>query len=147
VPQGLYGFVSVEEAGEAEEEAGPRGLSAVGDTRGNAPKDRGKADSVERVEREERRGGESLAVTEGTVRARGRVPLGGTLRPSVLSRDVPDASMGEEEGEEEEVGDDDEEEEEEDEEGGLLLLLLGVAVRACGCCSRRGCGRWVGGGP
>lgn len=92
-------------------EEGPTGLRAVGETRGKAPKERGKAESEER---DERSGGESLEV--GTGRLRGRVPLGGTLRDSVgditLSLDVTDASAEEEE-----------DVEDEEEQGGLLLLL------------------------
>lgn len=113
-------------------------LRAVGDTRGKAPKERGKADSEER---DERSGGESLDV--GTDRLRGSEPLGGTLRVSVggmtLSLDVPDASV---EGEE----DVEEEEEVEEEEGGLPLLL-DAGVLPWGCCRRRGWGRWAGAVP
>lgn len=103
---------------------------AVGDTRGKAPKERGKADSEER---DERSGGESLDV--GTDRLRGSDPFGGTLRFSVWgmtpSLEVPDASL---EGEEDV--------EEEEEEGGLLLLLdAGVLPR--GCCRSRGWWRWA----
>lgn len=112
-------------------------LRAAGDTRGKAPKERGKADSEER---DERTGGESLEV--GTDRLRGSEPFGGTLRVSVggitPSLDVPDASA---EGEE-----DVEEAEEEEEEGGLLLLL-DAGVLPWGCCRRRGWGRWAGAVP
>lgn len=101
-------------------------LRAVGDTKGKAPKERGKADSEER---DDKSGGESLDV--GTDRLKASEPLAGTLRVSVggmtLSRDVPDASM---EGEEDV-------EEEEEEEGGLLLLL-DASVLPWGCCRRRG---------
>lgn len=111
-------------------------LRAVGETRGNAPKERGKADSEER---DERSGGVSLDV--GTGRLRGSELLGGTLRDSVggktLSLDVPDASVEEEE---------DVEEDEEEEEGGLLLLL-DAGVLPWGCCRRRGWGRWAGAVP
>lgn len=102
-------------------------LRAIGDTRGKAPKERGKAVSEER---DDRSGGESLDV--GTDRLRASEPLGGTLRVSVggmpLSLDVPDASM---EGEEDV---------EEEEEGGLLLLL-DAGVLPWGCCRRMGWGR------
>lgn len=125
MPQGLYGFVRVEE--------GPTELRAVGETSGKALKEKGK---VGRADRDERRGGESLEADEG--RPRGRVPFGGTLRGSVggitLSLDVTDASV--------EEGEEDVEEEGEEEEGGLLVLL-DVGVRPCGCWRRRGCGRWV----
>lgn len=108
MPHGLYGFDRVEE--------GFTVLRAAGETKGKAPKERGKADSEER---EESSGGESLDVGRG--RLRGSEPLEDTLRDSVggitLSLDVPDAS--EEEEEEEDV----EEEEEEEEDTGLLLLL------------------------
>lgn len=107
-------------------------LRAVGETRGKAPKERGKADSEER---DERSGGESLDV--GRDRPRGSEPLGGTLRDSVggmtPSLDVPDASAEEED----DVGED------EEEEGGLLLLL-DAGVLPWGCCRRRGWGRWAG---
>lgn len=110
---------------------------AAGETRGKAPKERGKADSEER---DERSGGESLDV--GTDRLRGSEPFGGTLRDSVggttLSLVVPVASAVEEE--------DVDEEGEEEEEGGLLLLLE-AGVLACGCWRRRWCGRWAGGVP
>lgn len=129
MPQGLYGFDRVEE--------GLTVLMPVGETRGKAPKDRGKAESEER---DERRGGESLDV--GTGRLRGSEPLGGILRDSVggktLSLDVPDASVEEEE--------DVEEEEEEEEEGGLLLFL-DAGVLPWGCCRRRGWARWAGAVP
>lgn len=72
---------------------------AIGDMRGNAPKERGKP------EIEETSGGESLDV--GTDRLRGSELLGGRA----LSLDIPDASVLEEE----------DEAEEEEEEGGLLL--------------------------
>lgn len=95
----------------------------AGETRGKAPKERGKADSEER---DERSGGESLDV--GTDKLRGSEPFGGTLRDSVggttLSLDVPDASVVREEDVDEEGG--------EEEEGGLLLLL-DADVLACGC--------------
>lgn len=111
---------------------------AAGETRGKAPKERGKADSEER---DERSGGESLDV--GTDRLRGSEPFGGTLRDSVggttLSLDVPDASVVEEEEDADEEG--------EDEEEGGLLLLLEAGVLTCGCWRRRGCGRWAGGVP
>ncbi|KAG7242078.1 hypothetical protein INR49_024124 [Caranx melampygus] len=99
-------------------------LRAVGETRGKALKERGKAESEER---DERSGGESLDVWTG--RLRGSEPLGDTLRDSVggmtLSLDVPDASLVEEE----DVG-----EEEEEEEGGLLLLLDAARCpRSCSC--------------
>lgn len=109
-------------------------LRAVGETRGKAPKDRGKAESEER---DERRGGESLDA--GTGRLRGSDPLGGTLSESVggmtLRLDIADASVEEEE----------DVEEEEEEDG--LLLLLDAGVLAWGCCRRRGWGRWAGGVP
>lgn len=112
-------------------------LRADGETRGKAPKDRGKADNEER---DERSGGDSLDV--GTGRLRDSEPLGGTLRDSVggmtLSLDVPDASEEEEE--------DVEEEEVEEEEGGLLLPL-DAGVLPWGCCRRRGWGRWAGAVP
>lgn len=76
-------------------------LRAVGDMRGKAPKERGKA---EIEERDEMSGGESLDV--GTDRLSGRE----LLEDKALSLDVPDASVEEEEGVEEEA-----------EEGGLLL--------------------------
>lgn len=84
---------------------------AVGEMRGKAPKERGKAESEER---DETRGGDNLDV--GTGRLRGKEPFGGTLRDSVgdsiLSLDVPETSP-------------DEEDEEVDEqvEGGLLFVL------------------------
>lgn len=110
-------------------------LRAAGETRGKAPKERGKADSEER---EESSGGESLDV--GTGRLRGSEPLEDTLRDSVggmtLSLDVPDASVEEEE---------DVEEEEEEEAG--LLLLLDAGVLPWGCWRRRGWGRWAGAVP
>lgn len=109
-------------------------LRAVGDTRGKAPKERGKAD---REERDESSGGESLDV--GTDRLRASEPLGGTLRVSVggmtLCLDVPDASV---EGEEDV--------DEEEEEGGLLLLL-DAGFLPWGCCRRRWWGRWAEGVP
>lgn len=112
-------------------------LTAVGETRGKAPKESGKAESEER---DETSGGESLDV--GIGRLRGSEPLGGTLRDSVggmiLSLDVPDVSV-----EEEEVGEDDDEEEEE----GGLLLLLDAGVLPWGCCRRRVWGRWAGAVP
>lgn len=118
-------------------EEGPPVPRAVGETRGKALKERGKAESGEK---DERSGGESLEV--GTGRLRDREPLGGTLRDSdggiTLSLDVPDASV-EEEAEEEDV-------EEEDEEGGLLLLL-DAGVLPWGCCKRTGWGRWAGAVP
>ena len=89
-------------------------LTAVGEMRGKAPKERGKAESEDR---DETSGGESLDV--GTGRVRDSEPLEDTLRDSVggmtLSLDVPDASVEEEEEDEEEM--------EEEEEGGLLPLL------------------------
>lgn len=107
-------------------------LRTAGETRGKAPKERGKADSEER---EESSGGESLDVGKG--RLRGSEPLEDTLRDSVgamtLSLDVPDASVEEEE---------DVEEEEEEEAG--LLLLLDAGVLPWGCWRRRGWVRWAG---
>lgn len=104
-------------------------LRVDGETRGKAPKERGKADNEER---DERSGGDSLDVGRG--RLRGNELLGGTLRDSVggmpLSLDVPDASVEEEE----------DVEEEEEEEGGLLLLL-DAGVLPWGCCRRRGWAR------
>lgn len=127
MPHGLYGFDRVEE--------GLTVLRAVGDTRGKAPKERGKADSEDR---DERSGGEILDL--GTGRLRGSEPLGGTLMVSVggmtLSLEVPDVSV---EGEEDV-------EEVEEEEGGLLLLL-DAGVLPWGCCRRRGWGRWAGAVP
>lgn len=110
-------------------------LRADGETRGKAPKERGKADSEES---DERSGGESLDAGKG--RLRDSELLGGALRDSVggmtLSLDVPDASVEEEE----------DVEEEEEEQGGLLLLLA-AGVLPWGCCRRRGCGRWAGAAP
>lgn len=87
-------------------------LTAAGETRGKALKERGKAESEDR---DETSGLESLDAGMG--RLRGREPLLGTLMDSVggmtLSLDVPDVSADEEE----------DEGEEEEEEGGLLLLL------------------------
>lgn len=75
-------------------------LTTVGEMRGKALKERGKAESEDR---DETSGGESLDV--GTGRLRGIEPLGGTLRDSVggktLSLDVPEGSVDEEEDEEE----------------------------------------------
>lgn len=111
-------------------------LRVDGETRGNAPKERGKADNEER---DERSGGDSLDV--GTARLRDSELLEGTLRDSVggmtLSLEVPDASLEEEE--------DVEEEEEEEEDG--LLLLLDAGVLPWGCWRRRGWGRWAGAVP
>lgn len=76
-------------------------LRAEGETRGRAPKERGKADN----EREDRSGGDSLGVGTGTLRD----SVGGMI----VSLDVSDTSLGEEG-----VGEEDEEA-----EGGLLLLL------------------------
>lgn len=88
---------------------------AVGEMRGKAPKERGKAESEER---DETRGGDNLDV--GTDRLRGKEPLGGTLRDSVgdsiLSLDVPETSP------------DEEDEEEEEQEDGGLLFVLGAGV-------------------
>ncbi|MEQ2159050.1 hypothetical protein GOODEAATRI_018525 [Goodea atripinnis] len=89
-------------------------LTAVGEMRGKAPKERG---NVESEERDETRGVESLDV--GTGRLRGREPLGGTLRDSVgdsmPSLDVLETSLDEE--------DEEEEDDEEQEESGLLFVL------------------------
>lgn len=113
-------------------------LMAVGERRGNALKERGKAESEDR---DETSGGESLVVGMG--RLRGREPLEGTLRDSVggmaLSLDVPDVSV-----EEEEVEDD---EGEEEEEGAWLLVVLDAGVLPWGCCTRSGWGRWAGVAP
>ena len=110
-------------------------LRALGETRGKVPKERGKTDSEER---DDRSGGESFDV--GTGKVRGSELLGDTLRDSVggmtLSLDVPDASV-----------EDEEDVEEEGEEEGGLLLLLDAGVLPCGCCRRRGWGRWAGAGP
>lgn len=90
--------------------------TAAGEIRGKAPKERGKAESEDR---DGTSGGESLE--DGTDRLRGSEPLGATLRDSagvrILSLDVPDASVDEEE---------DVEEEEVEEVG--LLLVLGAGV-------------------
>lgn len=110
-------------------------LRAAGETRGKAPKERGKAESEER---EESSGGESLDVGRG--RLSGSEPLEDPLRDSAggmtLSLDVPDASVEEEE---------DVEEEEEEEAG--LLLLLDPGVLPWECWRRRGWGRWAGAVP
>lgn len=116
-------------------EEGLTALRADGETRGKAPKERGKADNEER---DERSGCESLDA--GTGRLRVSELLEGTLRDSVggktLSLDVPDASA---EGEEDV--------EEEEEEGGLLLLL-DAGVLPWGCCRRMGWWeRWAGAVP
>lgn len=108
MPQGLKGFDRAEEGLIA-----PR---ADGETRGRAPKERGKAD---KVERDESSGADSLDVATGTTRD----SEGGMT----ASLDVPDES---EEGEEDA-------EEEEEEEGGLLLLLV-AGVLPWGRCRRRG---------
>lgn len=111
-------------------------LTAVGERRGKALKERGKAESEDR---DETSGGESLVVGMG--RLRGSEPLGGTLRDSVggmaPSLDVPDVSAEEEE----------DDEEEEEEEGGWLLVVLDAGVLPWGCCTRRGWGRWAGAAP
>lgn len=108
-------------------EEGLTALRADGETRGKAPKERGKVDNEER---DERSGGDSLDV--GTGRLRDSEVLGGTLRDSeggmTVSLDVPDASV------EEDV------EEEEEEEADGLLLLLDAGVLPWGCCRRRGWG-------
>lgn len=105
-----------------------------GDTRGRAPKERGKADNEER---DERSGGDSL--DGGIGRLRDSEPLGAILRDSAggmpVSLDVPDASVEEEE--EEEDVEEEVEEDEEEEEGGLLLLL-DAGVLPWGCWRRRG---------
>lgn len=108
MPQGLKGFDRAEE-----------GLIAPrpdGETRGSAPKERGKAD---KEDRDESSGADSLDVATGTARD----SVGG-LRASL---DAPDDS---EEGEEDA-------EEDEEEEGGLLLLLV-AGVLPWGRCRRRG---------
>lgn len=88
-------------------------LATPGETRGKAPKARGKEESEDR---DDTSGGESLDVAKG--RLKGKEPPGGTLVDSVWgttpSLDCPDPSM--DEGE-------DEEEEEEEVKGGVLLLL------------------------
>lgn len=115
-------------------------LTAVGERRGNALKERGKAESEDR---DETSGGESLVVGMG--RLRGREPLGATLRDSVggmaLSLDVPDVSVEEEEEEE------DDDEGEEEEEGAWLLAVLDAGVLPWGCCTRSGWGRRAGVAP
>lgn len=117
MPQGLKGFDRAEEGLIA-----PR---ADGETRGRAPKERGKAD---KVERDESSGADSLDVATGTTRD----SEGGMT----ASLDVPDES---EEGEEDA-------EEEEEEEGGLLLLLV-AGVLPWGRCRRRGWGRCTDADP
>lgn len=108
MPQGLKGFDRAEEGLTV-----PR---ADGETRGRAPKERGKAD---KEERDESSGADSLDVATGTTRD----SVGGMT----ASLDAPDDS---EEGEEDA-------EEEEEEEGGLLLLRV-AGVLPWGRCRRRG---------
>lgn len=90
---------------------------ADGETRGRAPKERGKAD---KEERDESSGADSLDVATGTTRD----SEGGMT----ASLDVPEES---------EEGEEDAEEEAEEEEGGLLLLLV-AGVLPWGRCRRRG---------
>lgn len=95
-----------------------------GDTRGRAPKERGKADNEER---DESSGGDSL--DGGIGRLRDSEPAGGMP----VSLDIPAASVEEEE---EDVEEEVEEDEEEVEDG--LLLLLDAGVLPWGCWRRRG---------
>lgn len=84
-------------------EEGLAAPTAIGEMRGKAPKEKGKAESEDRAGTS---GGESLE--DGTGRPRASELLEDTLRDSVEVRtpslDVPDDSVDEEDEEEEDVG-------------------------------------------